>query len=205
MTAAALAAAIYDRLHVTHQWRRTNLSPRFWLIGGPIRPCADRKTNRTLQLRQDTPPNAYARDSLLVADLLARGSPSLAAFPGALPAPSGKIGHRTRRLQLRGQPRHRAHKYAPAPRSHLIPCGNHRRHNGWGFRNQSRTKIHLEAAHTPFSPSQVAQPVPFKYSVARYSAAKRQSPRLLRRYVSITQPFRALASARIRSMSSMRS
>ena len=43
MTTATLAAAIYDRLHVTHQWRRTNLSPRFWLIGGPIRPCADRK------------------------------------------------------------------------------------------------------------------------------------------------------------------
>jgi hypothetical protein len=94
MTAAALAAAISDRLHVTHQWRRTNLSPRFWLIGGPIRPCADRKTNRTLQLRQDTPPNAFARDSLLVADLLARGSLSLAAFPEALTASSGKIGHR---------------------------------------------------------------------------------------------------------------
>jgi hypothetical protein len=93
-TAAALAAAIYDRLHVTHQWRRTNLSPRFWLIGGPIRPCADRKTNRTLQLRQDTPPDAFARDSLLVADLLAHGSLSLAAFPEALTASSGKIGHR---------------------------------------------------------------------------------------------------------------
>jgi hypothetical protein len=52
------------------------------------------QTNHTLQLRQDTPPNAFARDSLLVADLLARGSLSLAAFPEALTASSGKIGHR---------------------------------------------------------------------------------------------------------------
>ena len=32
----------------------------------------------------------------------------------------------TRRLQLRGQPRHCAHQVAHAPRSLLIPHGNHR-------------------------------------------------------------------------------
>jgi hypothetical protein len=89
---AALAAAIDDRQHATPQRRRTYLSPRFWLIGGPAFAFGGPCNNRTRSLRQDTPPNAFARDSLLVADLLARGSLSLAAFPGALVAPSGNIG-----------------------------------------------------------------------------------------------------------------
>ena len=102
--AAALAAAIYDRLHVTHQWRRTNLSPRFWLIGGPIRPCADRKTNRTLQLRQDTPPNALARDRCWWQIYWLAGL-SFRPPSQERERPQWQYWPKTLRLQLRGQPR----------------------------------------------------------------------------------------------------
>src|SRR5580704_979858 len=66
--------------------------PRFWLLRAlPFAPGSNRVTAGLLRLRQDTPPNAYARDSLLVADVLARGSLPSATFPG-FQDPSGHAG-----------------------------------------------------------------------------------------------------------------
>src|SRR5205085_4173567 len=59
----------------------------------------------TFTSRRNTPPDALARDSLPVADLLARGSPLPAAFPGTSRS-QWQEWPKTRRLQLRGQPRH---------------------------------------------------------------------------------------------------
>ena len=91
-----------------------------------FRPYADRTTTGL-----DSPGHPARRARALplpVADLLARGSLCPAAFPGAsLPV---ALWPNTHRLQLRGQPRHCVrHLHAHAPRSLLIPCGNHR----WQF------------------------------------------------------------------------
>ena len=68
--------------------------PRFWLLRAlPFAPGSNRVTAGLLRLRQDTPPNAFARDSLLVADVLARGSLPSATFPG-FEDPSGHAGRR---------------------------------------------------------------------------------------------------------------
>src|SRR6202035_304120 len=79
----ARATAVDDRQHATPQRRNRNPSPRFWLLRAlPFAPGSNRVTAGLLPLRQDTPPNAFARDSLPVADVLARGSLPLATFPG---------------------------------------------------------------------------------------------------------------------------
>src|SRR5580692_1734988 len=76
----------------TPQRRNRNPSPRFWLLRAlPFAPGSNRVTAGLLRLRQDTPPNAFARDSLLVADVLARGSLCSATFPG-FQDPSGHAG-----------------------------------------------------------------------------------------------------------------
>src|SRR5580692_6613475 len=78
----------------TPQRRNRNPSPRFWLLRAlPFAPGSNRVTAGLLRLRQDTPPNAFARDSLLVADVLARGSLPAATFPGFCD-PSGHAGRR---------------------------------------------------------------------------------------------------------------
>jgi hypothetical protein len=90
----ASATAADDRQHATPQRRNRNPSPRFWLLRAlPFAPGSNRVTAGLLPLRQDTPPNAFARDSLLVADVLARGSLPAATFPGFCD-PSGHAGRR---------------------------------------------------------------------------------------------------------------
>jgi hypothetical protein len=90
----ASATAADDRQHATPQRRNRNPSPRFWLLRAlPFAPGSNRVTAGLLRLRRDTPPNAFARDSFLVADVLARGSLPSATFPG-FQDPSGHAGRR---------------------------------------------------------------------------------------------------------------
>src|ERR1700732_4111507 len=88
---ATIAAAIIDREHVTPRRRTDTCHRDLW----PFRflPFAlGSDLNRpSCSLRPHTPPDALARDSLLVADLLARGSVLSAAFPGTTPSPVASL------------------------------------------------------------------------------------------------------------------
>src|SRR5580692_12918186 len=120
----------------TPQRRNRNPSPRFWLLRAlPFALGSNRITAGLLRLRQDTPPNAFARDSLLVADVLARGSLCSATFPG-FQDPSGHAG-RTLAAYSCGGSRGITCPRARAPRSLLIPCGNHRCRSCRAFRKRS--------------------------------------------------------------------
>ena len=120
--AAALATTMAEKGHVTHQRRRTILSPRFRLIGGPIRPSADRKSTglkhniRTPRPTRSRVTRCWWQISWLTGHRLAPPSQEQTR-----PVANWR---KTSRLQLRGQPRHC--RRACAPRSLLIPCGNHR-------------------------------------------------------------------------------
>ena len=99
--------------------RGNNSSPRTAAVGpSPLRGLVP-----PVRQHQDTPPAAPARDScggrspgsrVLAADHLPKNTRS-----------QWHLWSEARRLQLRGQPRRCAQ--AHAPRSLLIPCGNHRR------------------------------------------------------------------------------
>jgi len=114
-TAAATAAVKADRKHVTPGGDKRPVTA---ILADEVRfrPYADCTTTGL-----DSPGHPARRARawpLPVADLLARGSLSPAAFPGAsLPV---ALWPDTRRLQLRGQPRHCVrHLHAHAPRSLL--------------------------------------------------------------------------------------
>jgi hypothetical protein len=120
----------------TPQRRNRNPSPAILAVArSAIRPGQQPHTAGLLRLRQDTPPNAFARDSLLVADVLARGSLPSATFPG-FRNPSGHAGRRLAAHSCGGS-RGIACPQARAPRSLLIPCGNHRHRSCRAFRERS--------------------------------------------------------------------
>src|SRR4051794_23328691 len=85
-----------------------------------------RGSAQPVRQHQDTPPAAPARD-FSVAGLLAHGSSPPTTFPRTHAVLSGSFGRRLAAYSCGGS---RGIVQAHAPRSLLIPCGNHRDHPG---------------------------------------------------------------------------
>jgi len=111
-----------DRKHATPQRRTTSPSPRFWLIGGPPSPYWGPCNNRTEFVRTPRP----TRSRVTVAG--GRSPGSRVAVSGRLPRNTGfpvaNIGRRLAAYSCGGS--RGIVCDAHAPRSLLIPCGNHR-------------------------------------------------------------------------------
>jgi hypothetical protein len=143
--AAALATTTAEKGHVTHQRRRTILSPRFRLIGGPIRPSADRKPTglkhniRTPRPTRSRVTRCWWQISWLTGHRLWPPSQKHQMLPVAYSAEDSPLTVAGAAAALRD-------RSSRAPRSLLIPCGNHHDYNGADSRNQSRNKSTASAA-----------------------------------------------------------
>jgi hypothetical protein len=106
------------------RWRTRTPSPRFRSPRSVDRPRQKREATVLDVHAGDTPPDALARDRCRwqMSWLADRRPRPPSQEQTRLPVASWP---ETLRLQLRGQPRHSV--LAHAPRSLLIPCGNHRR------------------------------------------------------------------------------
>jgi len=102
--------------------RGNNSSPRTAAAG----PSPLRGLVQPVRQHQDTPPAAPARD-FPVAGLLAHGSSPPTTFPRTRAVLSGSFGRRLAAYSCGGS---RGIVQVHAPRSLLIPCGNHRDHPG---------------------------------------------------------------------------
>jgi hypothetical protein len=128
---ATTAAAYADRKHATPQRRKRHPSPRPLAVSHRASPRQRPSNDRTPRLRQDTPPDALARDRCWwqISWLAGR-----CIRPPSQDHDCSQWQYRSEahRLQLRGQPRRCARNNVHAPRSLLIPFGNHR-HQPWRY------------------------------------------------------------------------